>query len=108
MSVFAPERAAAGEDSTVAARHLLALINGAWAAQAIHAAAQFGIADRLADGPQSADELAHVTGAHPAALHRLLRALVTLDVCAARDDGRFDLGALGLPLRADAVPSLHA
>jgi orsellinic acid C2-O-methyltransferase len=108
MSELQRERVAAGDDSTVAARRLLDLINGAWMAQAIHVAARLEVADRLAGGAQSAEELARATGAHPAALHRLLRALVTLGVCVVDDHGRFGLGALGLPLRSDAAPSLRA
>jgi hypothetical protein len=43
---------------------LLRLLAGAWAAQAVHAAAKLGIADLLAGGPRSAAELAEATGTH--------------------------------------------
>ena len=42
--------------------------------QMIHVAAKLGLADRLAAGPRSADDLAAAVGAEPQALHRLLRA----------------------------------
>jgi orsellinic acid C2-O-methyltransferase len=66
------------------------------------------IADRIADAPQSAAELARATGAHAPSLERLLKALVTLDVCVAHDDGTFGLGAAGQPLRTRADWSLQA
>jgi DNA-binding transcriptional ArsR family regulator len=96
-------------DAAIAdARRLLALVNGGWATQAIGVAARLGLADRLAAGPCSADALADALGLHAPSLTRLLRALVTLEVCEARDDGRYALGALGAPLCRDAVPSLAA
>ena len=38
------------------------MITAYWTSQAIYAAAKFGIADLLNDGPKSADELASATG----------------------------------------------
>ena len=67
------------------------LITGFRASDLIAAAAEFGLADLLANGPSSSDELAERPGAHPDALHRVLRALVQLDVVAMLDDGRFAL-----------------
>ena len=56
------------------------LISGGWVAQAVGVAAELGIADRLADGPRSSDDLAQATGAHPRALYRLLRALASVGI----------------------------
>ena len=53
---------------------LLELVNGYQLSQVLHVAAVLGIADRLADGPRSPDELG--LEADPDALRRLLRALV--------------------------------
>jgi C-methyltransferase len=44
------------------------LVVGAWVAQAVHAAAELGIADALADGPLAIDELARGVEADPDAL----------------------------------------
>lgn len=52
------------------------------AAQAIHVAASLGLADLVADGPKTADELAQATKAHGPSLRRLLRALTSLGVFA--------------------------
>jgi hypothetical protein len=77
-------------------------------AQAIHVAAELGIADRLADGPQTSSELAAITGTHAPSLHRLLRALATIDLCCERADGAFELTALGRLLRNDSPDSLRS
>ncbi len=52
------------------------LILAAWMSQGITAVADLGVADALAGGPLSIDELAGKVGADPDALHRLLRALI--------------------------------
>jgi hypothetical protein len=56
------------------------LIVGYRVTHIIGLAARLGIADRLGDGPKSADELALLVGADSPALARLLRALVGLRV----------------------------
>jgi hypothetical protein len=78
------------------------LANGHQVAQAIHVAAVLGIADLLADGPRTSDDLADATGAHPGALYRLLRALAGVGVFREEADRRFALTDLGACLRADA------
>jgi O-methyltransferase domain/Dimerisation domain len=84
-------------------RALLALINGYQVSQALHVAARLGIADRLADGPRSPEELG--LEADPDALRRLLRALAAAGVLSERD-GRYALTELGEGLRSDAPGSL--
>jgi len=74
---------------------------GIIAAQAIHAAAKLRLPDLLANGPKSAGQLAQESGAHPAALQALLRALSTLDMFAPTSDGRFCNTPLTEALRTD-------
>ena len=71
------------------------LIAGFWVSQAIGVAADLALADRLAEKPATADELAEATGAEPSALLRLLRALTTVGVFCREDGGRFALTPLG-------------
>ena len=59
---------------------LLRLASGYQLSQAIHVAARLDVADRLAGGPRSSDELAAETNADPDALYRLLRALAAAGV----------------------------
>lgn len=67
--------------------------------QAVAVAAKLRIADLVAEGTRSADELAHATGVHAPSLYRLLRALTGLDVLVEDDGGRFSLGPLGDAIR---------
>jgi SAM-dependent methyltransferase len=90
------------------AAHLMALVNGGAMAKAIAVAAELGLADYLKEGPKHSDELARLTGSHPSALHRLLQALVSLDLCHERDDGAFGLSACGELLQSDAPHSLRS
>ncbi len=66
-----------------------------------------GIADALADGAKSADELAQTVKVHPKALTRVLRALASYDLFEEHHDGRFELKALGKLLQREASGSLH-
>ncbi len=82
------------------------LIIGAWVTQAIHAAAELGIADALAGGPLTVDQLAERVRADPDALERLLRALVTRGVFRRRRDGSYESTPLADTLRSDAPASM--
>lgn len=81
------------------------MITAYWTSQAIYAAANFGIADLLTDGPKSADELASATGTKPELLYRLLRALASVGIFAEEDGKRFTLTPLAEPLRSDFAGS---
>jgi hypothetical protein len=87
---------------------LFDLVTGSWAAQALHAAADLGVAEMLAGGPRTSVSLAAEAGAHAPSLHRLLRALCTLDVCLENEDGSFAITALGARLAADHPRSLRS
>jgi orsellinic acid C2-O-methyltransferase len=90
------------------ARKLLQLIGGKWMTQATYVATELRIPDLLATGPKSADELAGATQSHAPSLRRLLRALVTLDLCEERADGSFELTPMGSLLRSDGENSLRS
>jgi len=76
--------------------------------QSLHVVAVLGIADLLAKGPKSSDELAQDTGSHARTLYRVLRTLVAAGVFAEDKAGRFRLTALGRPLRSDVADSVRA
>jgi ubiquinone/menaquinone biosynthesis C-methylase UbiE/predicted transcriptional regulator len=80
------------------------LLTGYWMSQALHVAAQLGVADLLKDGPQTVAHLAESTGTHARSLYRLLRALASEGVFAEDEQGRFALTPLGERLRSD-VPN---
>ena len=78
---------------------LLELINAAWTTQAVATACELELPDRLAAGARTVQSLAHEAGVDADALARLLRALVTLEVCDEVGGGSFALGPLGLLLQ---------
>ena len=88
------------------AAELRRLVNSYQLSQAIHVAAVLGIADLLADGPRSSDELAEATKTDPRALYRLLRALAAFGLFEEDDARRFSLTDLGDALRSDAPESV--
>src|SRR6266436_9789494 len=68
---------------------------------AVRVAATLRVADHVAAGQRTARELAEVTGAHPGALDRLMRHLVTLGLFARDDSGAYTATELGDQLRDD-------
>ena len=84
------------------------MITSYWVPQSIHAAAALGVADVLADGPKPSDAIARAVDADPDALHRLMRALVALELCTATDDGAFGLTPLGACLRSGTSDSMRS
>ncbi len=84
------------------------MITGYWLSQAIYAAAKFGIADLLAAGPCSVDDLAQKTSTDPAALYRLLRALASAGIFAEGPPRQFALTPLAEPLQANVPDSKRA
>jgi hypothetical protein len=92
--------------AAVSAR-MIQLSIGGFLAQAVHAAACFGIADELAAGPCTVEELATAVGADGSALYRLMRALATAEVFAELDGRRFALTPLGELFRSDVPGSMR-
>ena len=69
--------------------------------------AELGVADELAKGPATAEELAGRLGVSADALHRVLRALALSDVVRLDGQGRFSLGRTGQTLRSDHPNSVR-
>lgn len=93
------------QDETTRLRQL---IMGFRVTQLIYVAAKLGIADHLAQGLRTADDLASVVAADAGALYRLLRALASLGVFAETADGRFELTTTAELLRRDRPGSLRS
>jgi hypothetical protein len=79
---------------------LYQLASAHYVSQALYVAAELGIADLLADGPQTHDALAARTGTHAPSLRRVLRLLASAGVFAEGADGRFELTPVGAFLRS--------
>jgi len=84
------------------------MITAYWVSQAIYAAAKFGIADELKDGPKSVEQLAEATSTNPDALYRLLRALASQGIFAEGEPRHFALTPLADVLRSDVPGSKRA
>lgn len=87
---------------------LLELHDGFFVARSLHAAAELGVADLLADGPRTTEELAVATSTQPAALYRMLRVLAGAGVCTEVAPGSFALTPVGAYLRADHPRSVRS
>lgn len=83
------------------------LVNGYQVTQAIHVAATLGIADLLAEGPRTSDDLAALSGAHAPSLYRLMRALSAVGLFHEDDGRRFTLAPLGEGLLTTSPESLR-
>jgi hypothetical protein len=86
---------------------MLVRLSGAWQTQLLHVAARFTIADRVAERPKTAAELAKETQTNEDALHRTLRALVTLGVFVMDAEGRFSNNRLSETLRTGRIASMR-
>jgi predicted O-methyltransferase YrrM len=84
------------------------LVNAFYASQALSVVATLGIADLLAEGPRTSDDLATATSTDPSSLYRVLRALAAVGVFTEDGDRQFALTPVGYHLRSDAAPSLQA
>src|SRR5262245_32824830 len=76
------------------------LASAHYISQALHVAAHLGVADLLAEGPQTPETLAAKTGTHAGSLRRVLRLLASAGVFAEDADGRFELTPVGSALRS--------
>jgi hypothetical protein len=86
---------------------MMGLITGYWISQAVGAVARLGVADRLANGPRTCDELAREVGADPQSLYRVLRLLASIGVFVQAAPRSFELTALGETLRSDTPGSVR-
>jgi hypothetical protein len=86
---------------------LMQMLFGAQMQRSICIAAKLGIADLLAERPQTADELAAQTETHAPSLYRMLRTLASVGVFAETADHKFELTPVAALLRSDAPNSMR-
>ena len=79
-----------------------------WGSQLLLAAAQLGLADRLAGGARSASDLAQELALHPPSLHRFMRSLAGMGLLTEVQPKTFALTSLGEALKKDAPGSARA
>lgn len=95
-------------DGEAAALYLLEQAMGFPYQGALRAAAVLGIADHLADGPKTSEELGKATGTDPLKLYRVLRVLASRGVFREDDSGRFALTPPAEFLRTDVPQPLRS
>ena len=88
-------------------QELFRIISGCKLTQALYVAAKLGVADQLAPGPMSADELAKKVDANPKTLLRLMRHLTALGIFTQNESKKFGLTPLGELLRDDHPESMR-
>ncbi|MEC4015520.1 methyltransferase [Streptomyces sp. H27-D2] len=92
---------------TAAAVHLVELGFGHLYTAALRTAVGYRVADHLAEGPRTAEDLARRTGTDAGALRRVLRYLASREVFRQDEDGAFHLTPAAELLRTDVPGSLH-
>ncbi len=83
------------------------LSEGTTVCTAINLAAELGIADLVATGPQSSDDIAKATSTHPGSLYRLLRLLTSFGIFSEVEPRRFAQTPLSELLRSGIPGSLR-
>jgi hypothetical protein len=84
------------------------MIMSAWVPQAIYSAAVLRVPDQLAAGRRASRDVAEAVGAPAENVHRLLRALVMLELCTEDEPGVFALTPMGRLLCADDPSSVRS
>jgi hypothetical protein len=87
---------------------LIQMSTAYWISRIVYAAAKLELADHLAEGPKSAQELAGPMLLDARPLYRLMRTLASLGLLTERSDHRFALTSLGEALKKGAPGSALA
>jgi len=91
-----------------AAERLAELITSSWISNAIHAGIELGVFDALADRPDGVEDLGRRLGCAPVALHQLLHACESLQLCEPDEHGRYEATAMGRMLASQSPGSQQA
>ncbi|HZC36984.1 MAG TPA: methyltransferase dimerization domain-containing protein, partial [Chthoniobacterales bacterium] len=90
---------------------MMQMLTGCWVTQIAGAVAAYSIADHLANGPATAEQIATIEGIYSTAIFRLLRACASLGLVTCDDRLTFRatplLGAAGERARLATSPDRH-
>lgn len=86
---------------------MLEMITGYWGTQILRATAELSLADHVAAGVATAEEIAKREDRDPATTYRLLRAASSIGLFSDAGDGRFGVTPMGSLLRRDVPGSLR-
>ncbi len=85
---------------------LMSFIVGRWISKPIYVAAELGIADMLAEGSKTIEELAQESRSHGPSLYRMMRALASVGIFSEAEDKRFELTPMAECLKHGAMRSV--
>jgi hypothetical protein len=88
--------------------HLVQLAMAHWGSHVVYVAAKLGLADLLAKGPMSAEQLAERTETHAPSLYRLMRTLASLGIMSEDSSHRFSLTPVGEAMKTGAPGAARA
>src|SRR6185295_10652063 len=88
-----------------ASMELRQMMTGYWLSQSIYVVAKLGVADLLANGPKTAEQLSVPLEVDANALYRILRTLSSYRLFEEDDNHAFKLTTLGKLLQKDAAGS---
>ena len=87
---------------------VIQLATGHWLSKIIYTAVKLDLADRLADGPKTGDELAVEMSLHAPSLHRFMRTLAGFGILTEKEGRKFALTPMGESLRTGAPGSARS
>jgi hypothetical protein len=87
---------------------LIGMVMAFWTSRTVYVVAKLALADHLANGPKSAEELAARTGTHAPSLYRVMRTVASLGIFTEDSARRFALTPLGEALKSGAPGSARA
>ena len=85
---------------------LMKFIVGRWISKPIYVAAELGLADMLAEGPKSIEELARTSQSHAPSLYRMMRALASVGIFFETEAKRFELSPMAEYLKTGSMRSI--
>jgi hypothetical protein len=103
-----PENAPAKTEQQTPQAQLIQMATAHWVSGVICVAAQMSLADRLAEGPKTAAELAQSTMSDASSLYRIMRTLAGMGVFTEDSDHGFSLTPLGEALRTGTPGSVRS
>jgi hypothetical protein len=103
-----PEIARAKIETQPPQAQLIQMATAHWVSRLLYVAAQMKLADRLAEGPRNADELALSTATDAPSLYRMMRTLASLGLFTEDAKHRFSLTPLGEALKTGTPGSVRA
>lgn len=103
-----PETARTKNEAPSPQAQLIQMATAHWVSRLVYLTAEMGLADQLAAGPRTAEDLAGSTATDAPSLYRVMRTLASLGLFTEEPDRRFSLRPLGEALKSGAPGSARS